>query len=115
MGAAGKHDVRLTERMETPADSHCAAEIGNQIAAYRPARAAHDVDRVCRRFRLANRAVEDKVIFDTDAGGKKAVFAVTLDAGVEIVKPENSLENSARELCEKGITNETECRRIFGN
>jgi len=34
---------------------------------------------------------------------------------VEIVKPENSLENSARELCEKGITNETECRRIFGN
>ena len=35
--------------------------------------------------------------------------------GVEIVKPENSLENSARELCEKGITNETECRRIFGN
>ena len=34
--------------------------------------------------------------------------------GVEIVKPENSLENSARELCEKGITNETECRRIFG-
>jgi hypothetical protein len=35
--------------------------------------------------------------------------------GVEIVKPENSLENSARELCEKGITNETECRRSFGN
>jgi len=35
--------------------------------------------------------------------------------GPEIVKPESSLENSARELCEKGITNETECRRIFGN
>ena len=39
----------------------------------------------------------------------------TVQRGVEIVKPENSLENSARELCEKGITNETECRRIFGN
>jgi len=35
--------------------------------------------------------------------------------GAETVKPENSLENSVRELCEKGITNETECRRIFGN